>query len=71
MGRLFSWRAHGYILIQLGRVVADGRELATFGHGGCRVELSFPAVESESVTVEIGDCDASAKCQLLSEIEVY
>ena len=61
----------GRIALKSGRVVADGRELAKFGPGGCKVELSFPAVEAEAVTVEVGDCDASANCRLLSEVEVY
>ena len=61
----------GRIALKGGRVTAEGRELASFGPGGCRVELSFPSVEAESVTVEIGECDASAKCRLLSEVEVY
>ena len=61
----------GRIALKSGRVVADGRELAKFGPGGCKVELSFPAVEAEAVTVEVGDCDASASCRLLSEVEVY
>ncbi len=61
----------GRIALKSGRVVADGRELAKFGPGGCKVELSLPAVESDSVTIEVGDCDASASCRLLSEVEVY
>ena len=60
----------GRVALKSGRVVADGRELASFGPGGCKVELSFPAVESDSVTIEVGDCDASANCRLLSEVEV-
>ena len=61
----------GRIALKSGRVTSGGRELAAFGAGGCKVELSFPAVEAESVTVEVGGCDASANCRLLSEVEVY
>ena len=61
----------GRIALQAGRVVADGRELAVFGPGGCRVELSFPLTAADAVTVEIGNRDETAKCRLLSEIEVY
>ena len=28
-------------------------------------------VQAESVTVEVGDYDKTAKCRLLSEVEVY
>ena len=61
----------GRIALKSGRAVADGRELATFGPGGCKVELSFPEVEADAVTVEIGETDPSANCRLLSELEVY
>ena len=61
----------GRIAPKSGRVVADGREVAAFGVGGCKVEIGFPVVEADSVTVEVGETDASAKCRLLSEVEVY
>ena len=61
----------GCIALKSGRVVVEGRELAMFGLGGCSVELSFSEVEAESVTVEVGDYDKTAKCRLLSEVEVY
>ena len=54
-----------------GRVLVDGRELASFGKGACKVEIAFPEVESDSVTVEIGTVDKAAQCRLISEIEVY
>ena len=60
----------GRVALASGRVVADGRELASFGPGGCRVELSFPQVESGAVTIEVGETDPAAKCRLLSELEV-
>lgn len=61
----------GRVALLSGRVVADGRELASFGPGGCKVELSFEATESDSVTLEIGQRDANAGCRLLSELEVF
>ena len=60
----------GRVALMSGRVVADGRELATFGPGGCKVVLSFPEAESEAVTVEIGETNPLAKSCLLSELEV-
>lgn len=62
----------GRIALVSGRLVADGKELAAFdGVDACRVELEFPAVEAESVTLELGRVDKESKCRLLSEFEVY
>ena len=61
----------GRIALLGGRVLVDGRELASFGTGACKVEIAFPEVESGSVTVEIGTVDKAAQCRLISEIEVY
>ena len=62
----------GRIRLLAGRLVANGRELASFdAERGCRLELTFPAVEADSVTLELVRRDGMSQCRDLSEIEVY
>lgn len=62
----------GRIRLLAGRLVANGRELASFdAERGCRLELTFPAVEADSVTLELVRRDGTSQCRDLSEIEVY